>query len=151
MRRFPHRGFQLIGALALLFVLTAGPVGAGIGICRTDPVIEVDGKRAHIYVSSLETILTKVIGPTEVVITVPNGVRTELISTDNGFGLGWNVRFKDSGDLRVTDRGIEVHVSVSVPATATLPVETEMTDRNDMQLAQNRGMTNEAIKFRAWL
>ena len=151
MHVLSRRGFLLIAALATLLLAPATAEG-GIGWCSKDPIVEIGGKRVHVYVASLDEILTTVTGPTDVLITVPTGVRTELISTDEGFnGLGYDVRFAESDDLDVTNTGIKVRVSVRVPASVELPVRVKVTDRRDDLLNREFGTTNSWVTGGVWL
>jgi len=138
-------------ALAAVLAVMATPTGATIGWCKRDPIVDIGGKRAHVYVSSLDSILVSATGPTDVVITVPNGVATDLIGTDDGFGYGYNVRFEESGGLKTTNRGIQIEVEVEVPATDELPVLLEVTDGQNVVLAHKRGETNEEVLVRTTL
>ena len=141
----------MLGVLTLV-LLNAGIAGAITNWCKRDPVVDIGGKRAHVYVSSTEAINQAVTDPTKVRITVPEGVSTELIRTDEGFGdLGYEVRFDRSADLRATDRGVQVEVEVYVPATLDLPVKVEFTDGQDTVLARKTGATNGWVSVRSWL
>ena len=142
--------FSLV-ALAAVLAVMATPAGATIGWCKKDPIVDIGGIRTHVYVSSLESILDSATGPTDVVITVPKGVATDLIGTDDGFGYGYNVRFKKSGDLKTTNRGIQIEVEVEVPATDELPVLLEVTDGQDVVLADKQGKTNDKVMVRTTL
>ena len=147
-----RRGSLLLGLLALLIAWTTTDVGAGIGWCRRDPIVDVGGKRAHVYVSSYEEILTAVTGATKVRIAVPDGVSTKLISTDEGFaGLGYDVLFEESDRLAVTNAGIQIRVSVRVPADEVLPVKLKVTDGNEEVLEVNTGVTGDWVTVEARL
>ena len=150
MLRSSRRVVPLLGLLALQLVLTGAPTGAIFGWCSRDPVVDIGGKRANIWVSSPNEILQKVTGPTVVKIAVPVGVGHELISTDDGFGFdpAYDVRFVESDRLAVTNLGIEIRVSVRVPADAELPVLVEVTDRDGAILASAMGATNAWVP--AW-
>lgn len=150
MRHLFVRG-PLIGLLAVLFMLHTQSAGAFIEWCKSDPVVEIGGKRMHVYVSGSADLLEAVTGPTVVEISVPIGVPMSLISTDQGFGQGWDVRFAESDKLRITDRGIEVRVSTYVPADATLKVLTEVTNGSDVVLSEVLGTTNTWDTAKAWL
>ena len=135
--------------LTLMLIVTAPGADALVGWCRKDPVVDIGGKRTHIWVASYEEINTAATGPTDVRITVPRGVSTELIRTDDGFGgHGETVSFHQSNDLRVTDRGIQIVVDVYVPATSTLPIRVEVTDRDDNLIERATGPTNQWVTVR---
>ena len=133
-------------------VTTATTATATIGWCKKDPTVSIGGKIANVWVSSPDAILDSVAGPTEVVITVPKGVDTELLKTDDGFaGLGYNVRFKESGRLDETRRGIEIEVEVKVPADDNLPVLVEVTDVDNELLKDATGRTNRVVSVETTL
>ncbi len=150
MRYLVLRG-PLLGLLAMLFLLNGQSAGAILEWCKSDPVLDIGGKRAHVYVSSPVDVLAAVTGPTVVEITVPVGVPVQLVSTDEGFGYGWDVRIAESDKLQVTKQGIEVRVRTYVPATATLMVRTEVTDGGGGVLATIAGTTNTWNTAKAWL
>ena len=145
-------------AVLTLVLLNAGIAGAISQWCRSDPVVEIGGKRAHVYVSSYEGIEDAVTGANKVRFTVPEGVSTELLSTDEGFAdLGYDVRFVRSDDLRANDRGIQIQVDVrvpvdpDVPGALDLPVKIELTDGQDKLRARKIGGTNEWVTVRSRL
>ena len=91
-------------------------------------------------------------GPTEVRITVPVGVSTELISTDEGFaGQGYEVEFAESENLDATYMGVQIGVSVRVPAAVELPVKVKVTDGDDRGLNRDIGTTNAWVRLGARL
>ena len=153
MLRSSRRIVPLLGLLALLLVVSSAPAGAIYGWCSKDPVVDIGGKRANIWVSSPNEILRKVTGPTVVTIMVPVGVGYELISTDDGFGFdpAYDVRFIESDRLAVTNLGIRIRVNVRVPADAELPVLVEVTDGNGAILVSASGGTNAWVPVRAQL
>ena len=64
------------------------------------------------------------------IVTVPEGVKTQLILTDLGFLRGYDVTFKQSSDLQKTDKGVEVRVEVYVPARDNdMPIKVEFSPR----------------------
>ncbi len=150
MRHLLVRG-PLLALLAVLFLLHAQSAGAIIEWCFRDPVVDIGGKTMSVYVSAPVEILETVTGPTVVEIIVPTGVPKTLISTDDGFGLGWDVRFAESDKLRVTDRGIEVRVRTYVPASTSLPVITEVVNGSDVVLGTANGQTNTGDTVKVWL
>ncbi len=150
MRHLFVRG-PLLGLLVIGFLLHAQSAGALIEWCKADPIVEIGGKRMHVYASGPSDLLEAVTGPTVVEITVPTGVPATLIATDPGFGQGWDVRFAESDNLRVTDRGIEVRVRTYVPANGDFRVKTEATNGADIVLAEVMGRTNTWDTVKAWL
>ena len=114
--------------LALLIVIL--PVRASIGWCKSDPVVQIDGQLADIFVSAPLDAPLKVTGPTEIVVTLPVGVDAAVVLTDLGFGHGEHVTFVTSRALRVTAKGIQVRIAVYVPATdSAMPVMVEFAPR----------------------
>ena len=99
-RPSPRRLAPMLGLLALLLALQVDVARAGVGWCRADPVFEVGGRRGHVVVASLEELWDVANGPIKVVITVPKGVNTRLISTDRGFGHGYDSPVAFAGPRR---------------------------------------------------
>lgn len=131
-RRFLGRPLRrLLLALALsvsaLAVTTSGAF-AGRLWCPTDPVVIINGNVADVFVSSTVLASLSVTGPTQVVITVPDGVST-LGIPDLGFLRGEVLTFKHSSDLQVTPDGIQMQIAVYVPAGASLPVKVDFAPR----------------------
>ena len=149
MRHWFVRG-PLLGLLVVVFLHPSQGAGALIEWCRSDPVVEIGGRRMHVYVAGPGDLLEAVTGPTVVEVTVPVGVPVVLVSTDGGFGRGWDVRFAESDALRLTSGGIEVRVRTAVPANANLPVKTEVTNGQGVVLAEVTGATNtgDTARFR---
>jgi hypothetical protein len=117
----------LLGVLALLLV--SAPASAGRAWCRTDPIMIINGQIADLFVSSSLTAPLQVTGPTQVVVTLPQGV-SFLAIPDLGFLHGEKVTVKRSDALHVTSQGIEVMFDVYVPAkTTALPVEVDFAPR----------------------
>ncbi len=78
------------------------------------------------------------------------GVPVTLVSTDQGFGHGWDVRFAESASLNGSGGGTKVRVSTYVPADADLPVMMQVTDGSGAVLAEVTGTTNasQVVKVR---
>jgi hypothetical protein len=150
--RAAHRAvLPALALAAIVFALTVGGAGASLSWCRSDPIVEVGGRRAHVYVASPVDVMSAASGPTRVVITVPAGVSTQFIEADNGFGYGWSVSFAESDQLRVATQGIEVRVSTYVPARATMPVMTDVTNGGGAVLGSSMGTTNGWTTTKVWL
>lgn len=150
MLLYARRGVPLVGTLSLLFILTFGQASASILWCRADPTVSINGNQVDINVYSTEGIYKYVSGPTKVRIFVPEGVDTELISQDDGFGRGWKVTFATDDDLRVTARGVMTRVMVVVPADEELPVKAEIVDDGEI-VASSVGETDERVLVKARL
>ena len=141
MEHFPSRhtrrdAVRLLGLAALMLPAALRPraVDAILGWCRNDPTITIDGQTADIFLSSYEEMNQLATGPAHVVVTVPTGVPTALISADAGFGgHGYHVRFVHSKKLTSSDQILEVQINVHAPARqgldGPLPVRVEFIPR----------------------
>ncbi len=85
--------------------------------CRTDPTLSIGGLIANIYVSGELDKRYDTSGPIKLVVWVPKATATEVISADNGFGYGYDIRFKPTKTLKNDAQRIEVAVDVYVPGT----------------------------------
>jgi hypothetical protein len=141
--------------VSLLTLALAVPgTSAGVGWCRDDPLVVIDGKVANIFVSAKFRDLPKVTGPTEFVVTTPVGVAGALAVEGPGFGYGEDVRFAESRSLKVTPEGIEVWIKVRVPARSdTMPIRVEFAPQvvGVLQPTIAHGKANEWISLRALL
>ena len=142
-------------AFSILTLAVAVPgAGAGVGWCRDDPVVVIDGQLADIFVSAQFEDLSKVNGPTQVVVSTPVGVEGQLAITGPGFGYGEHVRFAESKSLKVTSEGIEVRIKVKVPANSdAMPIRVEFAPHvvGILQPAAVEGNANEWISLRSLL
>jgi hypothetical protein len=110
-------------ALALMLVLQVNTASAGIGWCRTDPLITVNGRTGHVYLDSTDAMLTSATGPILLEVRVPVGSTTAAVPLDSGFGYGYIITFKEDAELGIRGYFSEVRVSVFVPADdSSLPV-----------------------------
>lgn len=115
---------------ALAFVVMAPAASAARAWCRTDPVVVIDGTLADVFVSGPLMASLKVTGPTQLIITVPEGVSTQMILTDLGFLHGYDYQFRQSSELQKTRKGIEVKIQVYVPANdSSMPIKVEFAPR----------------------
>jgi hypothetical protein len=142
-------------AVALPVVLRPGPAGATRGWCKTDPIVEIGGETADISLSSYEEMIDLASGPAKIIVTVPDGVSTDLISTDQGFGgHGYNVRFRQSSDLACSRQALEVRVRVLAPARDKaddpLPLRVTFTplDYGRLVAAEAQGVANSWVVLR---
>jgi hypothetical protein len=99
MRRppIPRRRFGVSFILGLLaLIVTIAPASAGVGWCRADPIVTLDGAPLQIWVAIPEPYQPYVNGPIEVRIAVPKDVTEKLVVyTDAGFnGHGEEVIWK---------------------------------------------------------
>lgn len=105
-----------VGAVALPAALRPMGTGATRGWCQTDPIVEIAGQRVDISLASYEEMLKLATGPAKIIVTVPAGIRTRLVSTDAGFGHGYRLQFKRSRRLANTRQVLEVRIQVHAPA-----------------------------------
>jgi hypothetical protein len=109
-----------IGLVALL--LSVSPANAGWMWCAKDPVVRLDGTSVQILVAVPQELQTAVTGPIQVVISVPAGVSTELVSTDAGFNdFGETVRFVTDPNLPKIGNLFIAQVRVTLPTAAGAP------------------------------
>lgn len=127
-RAVPQRARRVTALLLVLVGLSVvlAPVAeAGRQWCRSDPVVTIDNHIADIFVSAPLTAPLKVTGPNRIVVLVPEGVPAALVASTIGFGLGEEVSFRESRELRKTRNGTEIAVRVYVPATVNMPITVE--------------------------
>ena len=137
----------VISSLMALLLMVIGGVPQGsaeIEWCRVDPVISVNGRTYNIIVSSPNTILDSATGPTDVVVTVPNGSSYELIATDAGFGFGETVTFVERPSRSIRDGADAIGIAVQVPAQTRLAVMVEVFEADQIVVSAS-GRTNHAI------
>ena len=154
-RRTVGRGLLLAG---LLFPVVARGTLAGRAWCRTDPVVSINGELADVFVAGPPEAPLLVNGANEIVVTVPDGVKKQLVLNDLGFGQGNTVSFKTSSRLRVTRSGVEVKVAVRVPVDDSklpdydgpMPVRVEFAPRvvGILSPASAEGTANQWVTLR---
>jgi len=138
----------------LVFALAVPSASAGIGYCKVDPVLVIDGRVADIFVGVPFSDLGKVTGPTEYVVSTPVGVDGDLALTALGFGHGEIVYYEETPSLNVTSEGIEVRIKVRVPASSdAMPVLVEFAPRivGILNPTVAEGNANEWISLRSHL
>jgi hypothetical protein len=151
-----RRVFAASVASAGLLLVTGTRESAALRAwCRTDPVVIIGDDLADVFVSGPLSAPLKVTGPNTIVVTVPLGVRAEVILPDPiGFGRGNEFRFAESSKLRRTEAGIEVTIVVRVPARDDeMPVKAEFAPRVLGLLRPDfaRGAANEWVTLRTRL
>jgi hypothetical protein len=137
--------------MSILMIVSASTATAGVGWCRSDPVIMVNGNISDIFVSAPLDALLVVTGPTQIVVTTPPDVDAVLIASTLGFGHGEVVAFEQSRSLKVSDEGTELRIQVFVPATDDqLPVLVEFSPRliDILSPITSEGTANDWISFR---
>jgi hypothetical protein len=143
-----RRVLQTAVALATMAVVGDHQLAHAVrGWCRSDPLIAVEDVLVDIFCLAPPTTPLHVTGPTEIVVSVPVGVRTALIVAGVGFGRGERVRFKEERRLKQSAAGLQVKVEVYVPADRKLPIEVEFAPRIVGILNPDRaeGVTNNWI------
>ena len=144
------RRYLLSTSLALLaLLLLALPAGAGVSWCRSDPIISLNGKVSNTWVlTPNEIFLERANAPTRVVYTIPEDVEAELLFTDEGFGLGYEVRFVSSRTMSVNpDGSIPVKVAIFVPSNKSFPVMVQWEPVGHGVTASANGVTNNWISI----
>lgn len=131
-RRIPVRARLLLvfTLVTLAFVVLAPGASAARVWCRTDPIVVIDGTLADVFVSGPLLAPMKVTGPTKMIVTVPEGVKTNMILQDLGFLRGYDFKFIQSSELQKTATGTEIRVEVYVPARdSSMPIKVEFSPR----------------------
>ena len=143
-------------ALAAPAALRSGSARAIKGWCRRDPIVMIGDVTAHVVLSSYAEMNELATGPSQLVITVPEGVPTRFVAYDPGFGhFGYDVRFVESPDLIANAGSIEVQVNAHAPAATPsegpLPLFVTFTSLGHGRPAsdQAEGQANEWVLLRA--
>jgi hypothetical protein len=142
--------------LAAPAALRSGAARAIKGWCRKDPIVKIGVVTAHVVLSSYAEMNELATGASQLVITVPEGVPTQFIACDPGFGhFGYDVRFVESRDFIANDRSVEVQVEAHAPAAnppeGPLPLFVTFTALGHGRPAseQAEGQANEWLLLRA--
>lgn len=136
------------GALALAAapLLRGGEAAAGITWCRADPVLTINGRTYHIYVSGPQEILAASTGPIRLKVTVGGNVRVRLSDPDEGFGDGWSFSLSVTSGLKTLPGPYyELKASVYVPASGDYPIRVETQDMQSGAWSTVNGRTNETV------
>lgn len=116
---------MLAGLMAALVISL--PTLAGVGWCRADPIVRLNGADVQIWVAIPEQYKPLVDGPIKVTVKTPAGVTREVVLLDSGFnGHGEVVTFEDKlvGSVG-QDGSFDIKVRVRVPMNlAGLPLGT---------------------------
>ena len=152
---------RLIGAAALAlapgFALPRG-AGAFRRWCRVDPVFQIGGQTAHVYVSAkvnnMHAARALASGKTKLVLAVPAGVKARHVASDDGFGYGYEVAVEAAADLEGTGQVVPVRIAVTVPmATSNVEVRVEFVPRREkkgrLRPGSADGWANAEIAFLA--
>ena len=115
----------------LAILLLSVPAQAGLGWCRSDPILTLDGKQVQVLVYIPGEYEPLVDNPTRVEIKTPQQVSRKLIMTDAGLNnKGYDVSFSDIGDsearMTSTSYRIWVHVKPPIKTSDIVPVMVEV-------------------------
>jgi len=141
-------------ALAAVPALRAtNEVAASRGWCRLDPTFLVDGFVGNVYVSGELDTTYDTTGPIQMLFRVPAGCRVDLLSTDPGFGHGYDITYDYSADLKTDHKKIDIEIQVYVPsATSKLPIRVEFVPNTTVEVEDRKdGNTNKWIKVKTRL
>ena len=123
MKRTIRSLFAVVMVLLFVGSMAAPQANAARGWCLADPLILVDGQLADVFVSSDLAMLLRASGPIQIVISIPNGSKGQVILTDLGFLKGYKISFVQSDKLVKTKTHTPVLIRVYAPTKGTpLPV-----------------------------
>jgi hypothetical protein len=122
---------------------------AARGWCRSDPLIRIEDELVYVVFSAPVSIRRRVTGPTEIVVRVPTGVETEVISEGSGFGEGEIVRFEEMAGAVMFGSNIPIEIEATVPAREDLPIAMEFARRTRGRHTPERaeGWTNNWLRL----
>jgi hypothetical protein len=130
-------------ALAAAPLLWCQEASAGITWCRADPVLTINGRTYHIYVSGPQELLTASTGPIRLKVTVGGNVHVRLSDPDNGFGDGWSFALSVNSGLKTRPGPYyELKASVYVPTAGDYPIRVETQDTQTGAWSSVDGRTN---------
>ena len=155
-RRYVLRSLAA-ASVALVPALRQGEAGAFRRWCRVDPVFQIGGQTAHVWVSAkvnnMHAARALATGKTKLVLAVPAGVKARHLASDDGFGYGYEVAVEEAADLDGTGRVLPVRVAVTVPmATSNVEVRVEFVPRRAkgrLRPGSGEGTANAEIAFLA--
>jgi hypothetical protein len=114
----------------LALVIFAAAASAGVTWCRSDPIVELNGKRVQIWVAVPEQYASQVSGPIQIEINAPAVVNRQLLLTDAGFnGQGESVSFTTNNGTLLPDGSFYMTFIIQVPMNGvytTVPVHIEV-------------------------
>jgi hypothetical protein len=147
---------RLIGGATLAAVPAiglAGHAGAARSWCRLDPTFQVDDLIGNVYVSGEIDRSYDVTGPIKLRFSVPVGSEVTLLSSDEGFGHGYDVSYVYDRRLKRKKKGIEIRVAAYVPAVSDkLPILLEFVPDETIKFASKQsGTTNQWLKVNTFL
>jgi hypothetical protein len=154
-----RRVLKIAGGAALALLVPARPVAAGRQWCRVDPVFRfTDAGDPLRTVTTNVNVLTEVgaevdsTGPIELVVTVPEGIETELLSQDEGLGHGYDIAVESDTRGGRSRRHVKIAVAARVPATGRHRIRLEFVPDSIVEDADAaQGWTNDWIVVRTRL
>lgn len=148
LKLFAGAAFAAVPALR-----AANEAAAGRTWCRLDPTFLVDGFVGNVYVSGELDTMYDTTGPIQMLFRVPAGSYVELLSSDPGFGYGYDVSYDYSPDLKNDHKKIDIEIQVLVPAlTDKLPIRVEFVPNTTVEVEDRKdGNTNKLIKVKTRL
>ena len=148
-----------IALFAVAILVTAPAIaGASRGWCRADPQFLIGGQLVRVtidaQVGDMRAARALSDGPITLELTVPHGVRVELLASGNGFGDGYDVSI-----AYANLDGATVEVAVIVPFTDDVPIRVSIIPAGpagsareqagrpigDLDAGYAEGMANERI------
>jgi hypothetical protein len=133
-------------ALASAPLLRGEQALAGVMWCKVDPVLRINGKTYHVYVSGPQELLTASTGPIRLRVTVGGNVSVGLSQPDAGFGDGWSFSVSvSSGMQTLPGPYYDLRVSVYVPAAGDYPIVVETQDMQTGAWSAVDGRTNTRV------
>lgn len=151
-----RHALRLLGGAALAAVPAlrlAGDAAAGRSWCRLDPSFLVDGLVGNVFVSGELDRAYDTTGPIQLNFTVPEGTYVELLSSDPGFGHGYDISYSYQPKLKNDHKKIEIEIDVLVPAISDdLPIRVEFVPNATVEVEDRKdGKTNKRIKVKTQL
>ena len=149
-----RRLLALAAPLALGLALPVRPAGAGVGWCRVDPSVRLNGTIVNFWISIREEDLPFVDGPVDCRVLTERGVLQELLFLDFGFnGYGEEIRFESMVHETATPgEPFKTSVKVVVPHTkrgAKFPIQLEIVPENGESVVEtgNAGATDVSLSI----
>ena len=92
-------------------------------------------------------------GPIQMLFRVPTNCRVDLLSSDPGFGHGYDISYDYSPDFKNDHKKIDIEIQVFVPSiTDKLPIRVEFVPNTTVEVEDRKdGNTNKWIKVKTRL
>ncbi|MGI8476274.1 MAG: hypothetical protein ACR2OO_07900 [Thermomicrobiales bacterium] len=125
---------------------------AALRWCRLDPVFLIDGMVASVYVSSRQGSNVASTGPIQLIFAAPEQVSVELLSSDEGFGYGYDVQIVADPKLKSDDKQMDLAITVTVPTDLENLIRVEFVPDGTVKDWDLRiGNANKAIRVKTRL